>query len=212
MIELIEVDEEARRQLFDRLNSGGTQLKDMEQRFGSRDGRFMDLIRQVASDQRFRQLCPISPVRVKHREYEEMILRFYAYRNRYEQFNKRVDDFLDDYLDSMNRNDFDQAECTTLFNQMLDFVERYFPDHFRKGPTNSSVPRIRFEAISVGVSLALHIDPNLVPANMAWLSSEEFQKLTRSDASNSRPKVINRIHFVRDNLLGRQPIYASEEA
>lgn len=212
MIELIEVDEEARRQLFDRLNSGGTQLKDMEQRFGSRDGRFIDLIRRVAADQRFRQLCPISPVRIKHREYEEMVLRFYAYRDRYQEFNKRVDDFLDDYLDFMNQADFDQAECETHFTQMLDFVERYFPDHFRKGPSNSSVPRIRFEAISVGISLALQITPNLVPADMGWLNSDEFQRLTRSDASNSRPRVIDRIHFVRDNLLGRPTVYAQEEA
>jgi len=30
---------------------------------------------------------------------------------------------------------------------------------------------------------------------------------TRSDASNSKPKVVNRIHFVRDNLLGRSVEY-----
>jgi hypothetical protein len=33
--------------------------------------------------------------------------------------------------------------------------------------------------------------------------SKEFIKHTRSDASNSRPKLINRIHYVRDNLLGK---------
>ena len=78
MIELMEVDEEARRQLFDRLNTGGTKLKDMEQRFGSQDGPFTDFIREVAADPRFRHLCPISEVRINHRDYEEMVLRFYA--------------------------------------------------------------------------------------------------------------------------------------
>ena len=38
-----------------------------------------------------------------------------------------------------------------------------------------------------------------------WVVTEspEFIKHTRSDASNSRPKLINRTHFVRDNLLNQ---------
>ncbi len=207
MIELMEVDEEARRQLFDRLNTGGTKLKDMEQRFGSQDGPFTDFVRNTAANLRFRQLCPISDVRINHRDYEEMVLRFYAYLHRYEAFNKRVDEFLDEYLDHMNNHDFDQKELRTTFENMLDFVQRFFPHGFKKAPNNSSVPRIRFESISVGVALAQRIAPGLVPASMAWLASDEFKTLTRSDASNSRPKVVNRIHFLRDNLLGREVQY-----
>jgi hypothetical protein len=207
MIELMEVDEEARRQLFDRLNSGGTKLKDMEQRFGSQGGDFTNFIRDTAASLRFRQLCPISDVRINHRDYEEMTLRFFAYRDRYIYFNKRVDEFLDDYLGHMNEQGFDAGELTVAFENMLDFVERYFPNGFKKASNNSSVPRIRFESISVGVALAQQIQPGLVPAGMVWLASDEFKKLTRSDASNSRPRVINRIHFVRDNLLGREVEY-----
>lgn len=204
MIELIEVDEEARRQLFDRLNSGGTKLKDMEQRFGSRDGVFMAFIRELAFDGRFRRLCPISQVRIKHREYEEMVLRFFTYRERYEQFDKRVDEFLDAYLDDMNDTGFTESSYRSVFEEMLRFVEMHFPYGFRKGPKNASVPRIRFEAISVGVALAIQ-EGCVAPASMDWLESREFHVLTRSDASNSRPKVINRINYVRDKLLGRDP-------
>ena len=211
MIELVEVDEEARRQLFDRLNSGGTKLEPMEQRFGSRDGAFMNYIRRVAGDERFRLLCPISQARVKHRDYEEMVLRFFAYLERYRSFNKRVDRFLDDFLDDKNANGFNEAEYSQKFSGMLDFVERYFPFSFRKDAGNSSVPRIRFEAISVGVALAQAIAPELRPADMKWLTTKKFQSLTRSDASNSRPRVIDRIHFVRDSLLGKPVEYAGEE-
>ncbi|MBO1539743.1 DUF262 domain-containing protein [Pseudomonas sp. OA65] len=207
MIELMEVDEEARRQLFDRLNTGGTKLKDMEQRFGSQDGPFTDFVRETASNLRFRQLCPISDVRINHRDYEEMVLRFYAYLHRYRNFNKRVDEFLDEYLDHMNTNGFNQDELRATFESMLDFVQRFFPHGFKKASNNSSVPRIRFESISVGVALAQQENPGLAPASMAWLASDEFKTLTRSDASNSRPKVLNRIHFVRDNLLGREVQY-----
>jgi len=209
MIELVEVDEEARRQLFDRLNSGGTKLKDMEQRFGSRDGDFMIFIRDIAADPKFRELCPVSAVRVKHREYEEMVLRFFTYRERYQDFDKRVDDFLDSYLDDMNKVGFDEDLYRDIFSKMLTFVENNFPHGFRKGPRNNSVPRIRFEAISVGVSLAID-EGCAVAAEMDWLESKDFRVLTRSDASNSRPKVINRIGYVRDKLVGREPEYVGD--
>jgi hypothetical protein len=202
MIELIEVDEEARRQLFDRLNSGGTKLKDMEKRFGSKDGEFIGFLRELADDARFKYLCPVSKARSQHREYEEMILRYFAYLENYEGFSKRVDDFLNNYLDGMNADAFDRQDYLNKFNAMLDFVESHFPHGFRKNDRNTSVPRIRFEAISVGVSLALEAGCTF-PADMQWLDSPEFKVLTRSDASNSRPKVINRINFVRDNLLGK---------
>ncbi|QIB51795.1 DUF262 domain-containing protein [Pseudomonas sp. OIL-1] len=207
MIELIEVDEEARRQLFDRLNTGGTRLKDMEQRFGSQGGPFTDFVREVAENGVFRALCPISAVRVKHRDYEEMVLRFFAYLDRYKTFNKRVDDFLDDYLKDMNQRAFDSAGLAVSFNAVVAFVNNYFPNGFKKSAQNTSVPRIRFESIAVGVALALEEMPSLVPASMEWVECEEYKALIRSDASNSRPKVINRIHFVRDSLLGRDVEY-----
>lgn len=209
MIELIEVDEEARRQLFDRLNSGGSKLEDMEKRMGSRDGQFLTLIRRLADLPDFKELCPISDARVKRREYPELVLRFFAYLDQYTDFERRVDEFLDSYLDEKNSDDFDEAAYESRFNSMLAFVRAHFPFHFRKNASNSSVPRIRFEAIAIGVALALIENPDLKPGNMDWLESDMFRYLTRSDASNSRPRVINRIHFVRDSLLGRDIEWAN---
>jgi hypothetical protein len=88
------------------------------------------------------------------------------------------------------------------FARMLNFVAQHFPNGFKRVGYNT-VPRIRFEAISVGISLALRQKPELAPGDVSqWLDGKEFIKHTRSDASNSRPKLVNRIHYVRDNLLG----------
>ena len=93
---------------------------------------------------------------------------------------------------------------------MLDFVKRHFPDGFRR-QGYKTVPRIRFEALAVGVTLALRVKPDLEPeAVSTWLESNDFIRHTRSDASNSRPKLLNRIHFVRDHLLNRAPEIDSE--
>lgn len=213
MIELTELaDEETRREIFDRLNSGGTNLLPMEQRRGSKDGLFLTFIQECSRNSLFRQLCPISKVREERAEYPELALRYFAYIDHYLDFNKSVEDFLTDFLIEGNKGNFDADRMRSEFEGMLAFVAKHIPQGFRKSGTNTSVPRIRFEAIAVGVTLALRINPDLTPTDpMIWLVSEEFIRHTRSDASNSRPRVRNRIHFVRDNLLGHTPEEEDDE-
>ena len=206
VIELTEqADEDARREMFDRLNSGGSKLTSMEVRRGVVDGPFMKFITELAHHEKFIALVPLSERNAKRKEYEEIVLRYFAYLNNYQNFQKSVEEFLTDYLKEQNKVFTEEAkeEMRIEFERMLMFVDEYFPNGFKRQNYNT-VPRIRFEAIAVGVSLALRENPELVPADVTqWLESQEFIKHTRSDASNSRPKLINRIHFVRDSLLGQ---------
>jgi Protein of unknown function DUF262 len=205
VIELTEkADEDARREMFDRLNSGGTRLTGMEVRRGVDDGPFMQFITKCAANDQFKALVPLSERNAKRKEYEEFTLRYFAYLNNYEKFNKSVDEFLTEYLKSKNANfqEFEKQQMLDEFARMLNFVAQHFPNGFKRVGYNT-VPRIRFEAISVGISLALRQKPELAPGDVSqWLDGKEFIKHTRSDASNSRPKLVNRIHYVRDNLLG----------
>ena len=75
------------------------------------------------------------------------------------------------------------------FKRMLNFVGEYFLYGFAKTKNAKSTPRVRFEAISVGVALALRENPELRPKSMDWLVSREFEKHTTSHASNSRKRV-----------------------
>lgn len=206
VIELTEkADEDARREMFDRLNSGGTPLTTMEVRRGVVDGPFMTFITVCAANEQFKELVPLSDRNAKRKEYEEFVLRYFAYLNNYQGFQKSVDDFLTDYLKSKNKNflDADKQAMFDEFVRMLSFVSQHFTNGFKR-IGYKTVPRIRFEAIAVGVSLALREKTNLIPGDVGqWLDSKEFIKHTRSDASNSRPKLVNRIHYVRDNLLGK---------
>ena len=205
VIELTDqADEQARREMFDRLNSGGSKLTSMEVRRGVEDGPFMGMLTELAGAENFRSMVTLSERNAKRKEYEELALRYFAYANSYKSFQKSVDSFLTDYLRSQN----EQAQPEVLkamaaeFDRSLEFVQKYFPNGFKRAGYNT-VPRIRFEAIAVGVTLALREKPDLQPADVTeWLDSPEFIKHTRSDASNSRPKLINRIHYVRDHLLG----------
>lgn len=206
VIELTEhADEDARREMFDRLNSGGTKLTEMEVRRGVIDGPFMQFITEIAGMETFKALVPLSERNAKRKEYEEFALRYFAYLNNYHDFKKSVDDFLTNFLREKNKNfpKYDKNQMHKEFERMLDFVSTHIPNGFQRKGYNT-VPRIRFEAIAVGVSLALRENPLLKPADVTqWLDSPDFIKHTRSDASNSRPKIVNRLHYVRDHLLGR---------
>lgn len=205
VIELTEkADEQARREMFDRLNSGGTKLTSMETRRGVDDGPFMTFITECAQNTLFKDMVKLSDRNASRKEHEEFALRYFAYANNYLSFHKSVVDFLDDYLKDRNK-DASPENLTVMraeLQRSLEFVQQHFPHGFKR-EGHSTVPRIRFEAIAVGATLALREQPNLKPGPVsAWLDSKAFIQHTRSDASNSKPKLRNRIHYVRDHLLG----------
>lgn len=201
MIVLTEkADEETRRDLFDRVNSS-IELNDMEKRRGISPGPFVDLLEELAKEAKFVRLCPLSEASRRKREPEEFILRFFAYLNNYKNFERKVYEFLNNYLEIHNNDSIDKDTFRNTFHTMLNFVDEYFPDGFAKAKGHVRTPRIRFEAISVGVALALRERSDLKPISIDWLDSKEFKEYTTSDASNSKPKVIRRIEYVRDQIL-----------
>lgn len=201
MIELTEkANADVTNDLFERINTGSDILRKMEVRKGVFAGKFYDFVTECSQNDLFKKLCPISEKVRKREEAQELVLRFFAYSDNYMKFKHRVDEFLNEYIKE-NKDAFDEDRLKKEFTDMLNFVDRYFPSGFTKGTNSTTTPRVRFEALSVGTNLALRIDPELVPRNLNWMDSEDFRIHTRSDASNSRPKIRGRIEYVRDNLM-----------
>lgn len=59
LIELKNIDEDGRRMMFNRLNTGGTKLEDMEVRIGSESSHFINFIRLLAEDDLSKELIPL---------------------------------------------------------------------------------------------------------------------------------------------------------
>lgn len=190
----------ARQDLFYRINTSGMPANDSEVRRGSYPGPFTDFIEKCSKDENFVSLCPMSDERVKRHERFEFVLRFFAYLNNYENFGHTVNDFLDEYLIN-NLVDFDEELFLKDFQRMVSFVKDNFPCGFAKTATAKATPRVRFEAISVGVALALRENPQLEIKNLDWLNSDQFKDYTTSDASNNEGKLKLRVEYVRDQLL-----------
>jgi hypothetical protein len=211
MIKLTEeADEEVRRDLFERINSGSVELNEMEKRRGSKPGKFLDIIEELSKNPTFRHLCSFTETEINKRDPQEFVLRFFAFLNNYQKystFDNKVHNFLDHYLDQENKSDsLNEDRMRNEFYSILNFVEKYCPNSLRiyRKTKKSYEPttRIKFESITVGIALALRKNPELTPKSTSFLDSEDFRKLTKSDASSSQNKVTLRVEYVRDQLLG----------
>lgn len=190
-----------RQDLFSRVNRSGKPISDAEFRRGTFPGEFTSFIEKCSKEPLFVKLCPLSKGKVDRYARFELVLRFFAFVNNYMDFKHDVAPFLDAYL-LEHQETFDQESFHHEFEKMCLFVEKYFPNGFAKPDSIKAVPNVRFEAIAVGVALALRKNPLLEPEDMSWLDSEEFKKTTTSDASNNPGRLRERVEFVKNSLIG----------
>jgi hypothetical protein len=204
-IELTEkASSDVRRDLFERINTKPYDLLPMELRKGLYEGDFYNFIEECSNNELFVRLCPISEKRKHRGEAQELVLRYFAYADNYQNFNHSVEDFMDDYMKNKHENGFDRQVMQSQFENMLNFVEQNFPYGFRTSENSCSIARTRFEAIAIGVTLALRESENLIANNVVeWLNSDEFKEQTTSGSANNRAKVVGRIEFVKNKLLGQ---------
>jgi len=190
-----------RADIFDRLNSSGKKLVPAQIRKGAfATNSFYRFVIDMAKIPEFSSLYN---GKKDEDEPHELILRFFAYSENYEDFKHDVAIFLNRYVESKFNNFSPEEENVKKeeFIGMLNFVKKYFPHGFNKKKNNKAIPRVRFEAISVGVNLALRINKDIVPSNFDWLESDEFRLKTTSDASNNPGRLKARVEFVRDAIL-----------
>lgn len=191
--------------IFHRLNTLGKKLTDAQIRRGAFPGKFLDLIRDLSDLEIFKELCPLRSLRDSHGERQELALRFFAYSDRYKEFTHDVAAFLNDYLVEKNSSrTLPKVRMEREFTETLSFVRGNFPNGFRKSASASQIPRVRFEAIAIGTFLALKSKKQIHPRSIGdWINSQEFAFHTRSEASNSGPRLRSRVEYVRDRLLGK---------
>ena len=207
-------DPSTRAEMFARINRAGTAANEAEIRRGSLPGLMTDLIKELAESDIFKEMTPISDKSVDQREREELVTRFFAYldtssteKGRFHGYRDRPKKFLYDYLKSTNERAQNEdgfiEEKRNEFIRMLSFVQNTFPTGFRKTTGGPVVPRVRFEAISVGAALALRENQKLQvsPTNVERRMQEtNFDKIVVSDGANVRAKLEGRIDLVKSIL------------
>lgn len=202
-------DEQARFDLFDRINTGSLTAGSAEVRRGALAGPFMVMITDIADDPTFRKLAPVPAKAENLREREELVTRFFGYGDGTDEYRDRPSEFLFNYVKGMNEkfaaNPKLAEQYVQRFQAMLALVGRAFPIGFRKSPKATSTPRARFEAISIGTALALQQRPELLAGPVPpthWAQEAEFLAVTGADGANAKARLKGRIEYVRAKLVG----------
>lgn len=150
---------EFRKEIFNRLNTTSQKLEPIEVLLGTySESEFIKFLEECSSNELYKKLCPISDEKRKRKEDLELILRFFAYSdgfsNGLKEYEGQVKSFLENFTKN-NLKNFEKEKLLNEFEKMLEFVDNYFPNGFAKSKKSKSTPRTRFEAISIGVNLAL---------------------------------------------------------
>jgi Protein of unknown function DUF262 len=203
--------ENVKKDMFERINRGSDLLTRMESRRGIYWGPFNDFIFKVCGEEQdFKDITPVHESLIKRQEHEELILRFFALSDAYPNYrhNMGIAKFLDLYFIDKNKSfpEHEKEKKYHDFKRMVKFVKDNFPNGFAKSDL-SQVSRVYFEAISVGVHLALEENPNL-RVNKAVLSrflqSKQFRTAVSGKYQTHTPeRITNRINLVKNFLLGR---------
>jgi hypothetical protein len=201
-------DEQARFDMFERINTGSKIANKAEVRRGVLAGPFMSMVIELASEAMFINMTPMSSKDVKEREREELITRFFAYGDGLEGYRDRPAEFLFEYTKGMNVR---FAEYPTLepayrarFQATMTEIARIFPYGFRRNERGKATPRTRFEALALGTYLAMQNRPALVERAIdpvPWLEGGEFSDVIGSDGANAVARLRLRMKYVKDKLV-----------
>lgn len=202
--------EEVRNEMFDRINTSSVPLLPMETRRGIYRGTFTDFIAKLAEEPRFKKLCPMAKYMENRREEEELILRLFAFYERYPNYaeveRKGVAKYLDNYLADKNSNCSKEGKnvLKKVFYSLIDFMEKaYQGQGFAKKKGAIGISKPYFEAIAVGISLALRENPNLNPEMKRALeinknNRNEFYRLIDGRyRTHTAYKIRSRIEYVK---------------
>jgi len=191
-------DLQVRFDLFERLNTGGVKLTDHEVRESVFMGDFVDLLSELASWDTFKKVVVLPKARELDGTPQDYVLRFFAFHDRYRQFDHSVKDFLTDYCRDASASP-ELTKCREIFSRTFDLLALTFPVGLksRKGTT----PVNLFEGVAVGAALALQVNPGMrAPRSVEWVDSDTLKSFT-TGATNNRSRVTGRIEFCRDQFL-----------
>lgn len=183
--------------LFERLNTGGISLTNQEIRSCVYRGKFNDFLKQCSDNIDFRTVVRLTEKQESDGTRDEFVLRFFAFYDKYEEFDHSVVDFLNEYMTASNKS-FDYVLKEELFKKTFAALASIFPNGVhRAGRTKT--PTNLYESVAVGAAKALN-EVDQINSNTDWVNEDEIRGLT-TGATNSRARVAGRIEFAKQKFI-----------
>ncbi|XTB05812.1 DUF262 domain-containing protein [Treponema denticola] len=200
--------EKTKNEIFERINRGSDLLKDMEKRKGIYKGPFNDFIYKTAKNEEYVKMTPVAKWFENRQEREELLLRYFAFLELYPKYERYtgIAKQLDNYMEKKNKKfeKNDEKRMLAEFLKMLSFVKENLSYGFSKRGSDQ-VSRVYFEAISVGITLALRANPE-IRLDSSYLekitkSSEFLQIISGKYHTHTPERICSRINFVKNKIL-----------
>jgi hypothetical protein len=192
-------DPEIRFQLFERLNRGALALSAQEVRTVVYRGPLIDLIKELAEGESFRQLVKLESRAEEDGTRDELVLKFFTYLDWYERYDGRVTEFLNEYAEQ-HREAGDIDDRRELFNDVVDAVSRATSVPFlRKG--YHSTPLNQLEAVLVAAGRLLREDRDIREKVKGLTEDKELRAASKA-GTNTKPSFRRRIKRAEELLEG----------
>tara|TARA_R110002073_G_scaffold118918_5_gene259210 strand:+ start:130256 stop:131359 length:1104 start_codon:yes stop_codon:yes gene_type:complete len=180
--------------IFHRLNSGGYKLSNQEIRNCIYSGVLNNSIKLVEGKDLYRNLLGLEEGKTYRFAYQELVLRVYAFADKYKEYKGNLSKFLNEYMDDY-QDDVEMAESKAkLFLRTVKLVSERVAD----GKTFSRLSKSAIEAILVGAMVNVEMLENESSDKtkrrfIELLKTNEFSAESLKNALTSRSKQIARI-------------------
>lgn len=194
-------DSAVRFQLFERLNRGAVKLSPQEVRTVVYRGPFIDLLKELAEYPMFRQLAKLQELQEEDGTRAEIVLKFFAYLERFDQYDGRVTEFL---------NEFAQANVDAPQSQ-IDHWRKIFQASVNAVATAAGTPFLRtgyhstplnqLEAVLVGAGRLIESGRSL-RQSVPELRTDQDLIDASTKGTNTRPAFRKRTERAEELLVG----------
>lgn len=191
-------DKVVRFDLFERLNTGGVVLHPQEIRNCVYIGKFNNMIKELAANQDFRTVVKTTERSERTGNFEELVLKFFAYLQDRQKFVHSVKDFLNEYMDRKTKRFDDENHLRKLFERTFRVLAELLPQGIVRGSRVNVTPLVLYEAISIGVADLVEENAGVDGAKLLEILNDTELKRLTTGATNTRNRLIDRIAYVRD--------------
>lgn len=203
---LRETDPDAKFELFQRLNSGGTSISGQELRnaiIAGKDKKVLDWFEQLSKYGNFISVCGLSERDLSVRLDVELVLRFVVFLSKYISDlpkAKSVDLFLTGSLrDILQDSEFDYNKYETIFRTTFDIIKRAWGENalkYKSNPGSGKFSIAFFEVVALGIAQNIEKPPSddEIRRRIDEIGSDSIFKSVSGSGKNARrriPELIN---------------------
>ena len=191
--------------IFHRLNTGGSKLSNQEVRNCIFTGPLNDLLQECVESEPFRHLLGLAEKKSYRFAYEELVLRFFAFTDRYSDYDGKLSSYLNEY---MNTNRDPDKSFLQKKEKQFDETVNIIYETITDGAPLPTLGKATIEAILVGIGRSLgklrRAKRNTINARLKQLLKEpEFQPENLKNALTTKEKMIARLKKSENVFSGK---------